>query len=85
VRRPLVTVLILALIAVFAMLLGHVAVALVLGGALLIWLAASLGDPLVARVNSEHDAGRVLVWDLLLVGVVLLALVGIGMMAATLR
>ncbi|MGA9597888.1 MAG: hypothetical protein WBV06_17160 [Acidimicrobiia bacterium] len=84
-RRPLATVLILALVAVLAMLLGHFALALVLGGALLIGLAAWFGDPLVARVTSEHDAGRVLVWDLLLVGVVLLALIGIGMMAAPLR
>jgi len=67
---------------ILAVLLGYPAVAEVVGGALVIYIAVLLGRPLTQLVAYETEPGRELIWNVLLVFVVVLALVGVGVMAA---
>jgi hypothetical protein len=68
--------------ALVALVSGHPAVAEVVGGTLIILIAILAGMDLARRVEREHDPGRVLLFDLLLVLVVVVGLVGVGVMAA---
>jgi hypothetical protein len=54
----------------------------VVGGGVIIFVSFLLGRPLTRRVAVETDPGRGLVWNVLLVLVIALALVGVGVMAA---
>lgn len=49
---------------------------------MVILVAFSLGRPLTRLVAVESDPGRELVWSALLVLVIVLALVGVGVIAA---
>jgi len=69
-------------IVILAVLLGYPAVAEVVGGALVIYIAVLLGRLLTQLVAHETEPGRELIWNVLLVFVVVLALVGVGVMAA---
>jgi len=71
-------------VAVAGLMLGHPAMTLVASGILVVWVAILLGSSLTRRLVVERDPGRELFWNLLLVGVVLLALVGVGLMSAPL-
>lgn len=70
------------LVSILAALLSHTTIAVVVGGGVIIFVAFLLGRPLTRRVAFEVDPGRELVWDVLLVLVIVLALVGVGLMAA---
>jgi hypothetical protein len=70
------------LVSFLAAVLGHPAIAEVVGGAVIIFVAFSFGRPLTRRLVVETDPGRELVWNVLLVLVIVLALVGVGVMAA---
>ena len=70
------------LVSILAAVLGHTAFAEVVGGGVIIFVAFSLGRSLTRRVAFEIDPGRELVWNVLLVLVIVLALVGVGVMAA---
>jgi hypothetical protein len=70
------------LVAILAAVLGHTAIAEVVGGGMIIIVAFLLGRPLTRRVAFEIDPGRELVWNVLMVLVIVLALVGVGVMAA---
>lgn len=70
------------LVSILAARSGHSAIAEVVGGGVIIFVAFSLGRPLTRLVAVESDPGRELVWNVLLVLVVVLALVGVGVMAA---
>jgi hypothetical protein len=48
----------------------------------IILVAFLLGRPLTRRVTFEIDPGRELLWNVLLVLVIVLALIGVGVMAA---
>lgn len=63
---------------------GFTAVAEVVGGGALILLAFLFGRPITKRLAVETDPDRELVWNLLLVLVIVVALVGVGVMAAAL-
>lgn len=81
--RPIPSILIaVAVVAILAVALGHPAVGDVLGGAVILGLSFQLGRRLTGRLAIETDPGRELTWDVLLVLVVVLALVGVGVMAA---
>jgi hypothetical protein len=49
---------------------------------MIIIVAFLLGRPLTRRVAFEINPGRELVWNVLMVLVIVLALVGVGVMAA---
>lgn len=66
-----------ALAVVVAAVVGQLAAAEVIGGALLIWAAVSLGWILTPRAANETDPGTVLKLDILLVLVVMLGLSGV--------
>jgi hypothetical protein len=70
------------LVAILAAVLGHTAIAQVAGGAVIILVAFLLGRPLTRRVTFEIDPGRELLWNVLLVLVIVLALIGVGVIAA---
>ena len=70
------------LVAILAAVLGHTAIAEVLGGGVIIFVAFLSGRPLTRRLAAETDPGRELVWNVLLVLVIVVALVGVGVMAA---
>ena len=70
------------LVAILAAVLGHLAVAEAVGGGVIAFVAFLLGRPLTRRVAIETDPGRELIWNVLLVLVIVLALVGVGVMAA---
>lgn len=69
-------------VAILAAVLGYNEVADVVGGGVLIVLAFLLGRPVTRRLAVEKDPGRELAWDLLLVVLIVVALVGVGVMAA---
>jgi hypothetical protein len=69
------------LVAIIAAVLGHTAIAEVVGGGMIIFVAFNLGRCLTRRVAVETDPGRELVWNVLLVLVIVLALVGVGVVA----
>lgn len=71
-----------ALVSILAALSGHSAIAELVGGVVIIFVAFLCGRPLTRRMAVETDPGRALVWNVLLVLVVVLALVGVGVMAA---
>lgn len=64
--------------------MGYPAVAFLASGVMVVWVAVLLGSSLTRRLGVERDPGRQLLWNLLLAGVVVLALVGVGLMAAPL-
>lgn len=68
-------------VAILAAVLGYNEVADVVGGGVLIVLAFLLGRPVTRRLAVEKDPGRELAWDLLLVVLIVVALVGVGVMA----
>lgn len=68
-------------ITVVALVTGHPGVAEVTGGSMIVGSAILLGWPATARAVTQRKPGRVLLWDLVLVAAVLLALVGVGIMA----
>jgi hypothetical protein len=70
------------LVAVLAAVLDHTAIAEVVGGGMIIIVAFLLGRSLTWRVAVEIDPGWELVWNVLLILVIVLALVGVGVMAA---
>lgn len=70
------------LVAILAGVLGQIAIAEVVGGALIIFVAFLFGRPLAQRLAVETDPGRRLGWNVLLAIVIVLALVGVGVMAA---
>ncbi|HEX6300595.1 MAG TPA: hypothetical protein VF148_09050 [Acidimicrobiia bacterium] len=70
------------LVSILAAVLGHPAIAEVIGGGVIAFVAFLLGRPLTRRVAIETDPGRELIWNVLLVLVIVLALVGVGVMAA---
>jgi hypothetical protein len=70
------------LVSILFAVLGHSAIAEVVGGGVIIFVAFSLGRPLTRLVAVESDPGKELVWNVLLVLVIVLALVGVGVMAA---
>jgi hypothetical protein len=70
------------LVAILAAVLGHLAVAEVVGGGVIAFVAFLLCRPLTRRVAIETDPGRELIWNVLLVLVIVLALVGVGVMAS---
>ncbi|HZD23709.1 MAG TPA: hypothetical protein VE569_09965 [Acidimicrobiia bacterium] len=72
------------LVAIVAAVLGYTEVAEVVGGGVLILLALLAGRPVTKRLAVETDPGRQLVWNVLLVLVIVVALVGVGVMAAAL-
>jgi hypothetical protein len=61
---------------------GHPDLVLPLCGVALVWVAALVGSSLTRRAVDERDPGRMLVWDALLVGVVVLGLIGVVMITA---
>ena len=63
---------------VISMVAGHPAVAELIGGFVVLVVAMLLGMNLAARAVAELDPGRRLILDLLIVGVILLALVGMA-------
>jgi hypothetical protein len=77
------TILALAVVSV-ALVSGHAGVAEVVGGAWIMWVAILAGSLFVPRVVAEPDPGKELVWDLVLVVVVLVALVGVGVIGLAL-
>jgi uncharacterized membrane protein HdeD (DUF308 family) len=83
-RKILKTAVVASGVAAAGVALGHPAVAFVASGVFVVWLAVLVGSSLVRRLAVERDRGRELMWNLLLAGVVLLALVGVGLMAAPL-
>jgi hypothetical protein len=70
------------LVAILAAVLGHTAIAEVVGGGMVVIVAFLLGRSLTWRVAVEIDPGWELVWNVLLILVIVLALVGVGVMAA---
>ncbi|HEX9848584.1 MAG TPA: hypothetical protein VGB33_09215 [Acidimicrobiia bacterium] len=72
---------ILGAITVVALVTGHPGVAQVIGGSTIVGSAIVLGWAATARVVAQGRPGRVLLWDLVLVALVLLGLVGVGIMA----
>lgn len=70
------------LASIFAAVFGHPAIAEVVGGGAIVFVAFLLGRPLTRQVSVEVDPRRALVWNVLLVLVIVLALVGFGVMAA---
>jgi hypothetical protein len=72
------------LVAILAAGLGHTAIAEVVGGGVIIFVAFLGGRPLTRRLAVETDARMELVWHVLLVLVIVAALVGVGVMAAAL-
>jgi hypothetical protein len=70
------------LVAILAAVLGHTAIAEVMGGGVIIFVAFLCGRRLTRRLAVETDPGRELVWNVLLVLVIVLALVGVGVMGA---
>jgi hypothetical protein len=70
------------LVSFLAAVLGHPAIAEVVGGGVIIFVAFLLGRPPTRRLAVETDPGREWVWNLLLALVIVLALVGVGVMAA---
>jgi hypothetical protein len=70
------------LVAILAAVLGHPAIAEVVGGGVIVFVAFLLGRPLTRHVAIETDPRSELLWNVLLVLVVVLALVGVGVMAA---
>lgn len=70
------------LVSILSAVLGHTAIAEVVGGAVIVFAAFLFGRPLTRRVTVETDVGRQLVWNVVLVLVIVLALVGVGVMAA---
>jgi amino acid permease len=70
------------LVAILAAVLGHTAIAEVMGGGVIIFVAFLCGRRLTRRLAAETNPGRELVWNVLLVLVIVLALVGVGVMGA---
>jgi len=70
------------LVSILAALSGHSAIAEVASGGVVILVAFSLGRPLTRLVAVEFGPGRELVLSALLVLVIVLALVGVGVIAA---
>jgi hypothetical protein len=70
------------LVAILAAVFGHSAIAEVLGGGVIIFVSFLCGRPLTRRLAVETDPGKELVWNVLLVLVIVVALVGVGVMAA---
>jgi hypothetical protein len=70
------------MVSILAAVLGHSAIAEVVGGGVIILISFSLGRPLVRLVAIESEPRRELAWNVLLVLVIVLALVGVGVMAA---
>lgn len=70
------------MVSILAAVLGYTAIAEVVGGGVIIFVAFLLGRSVTRRVAVEIDPGRELVWNVLLALVVVLALVGVGVMAA---
>ena len=68
--------------AIVAAVLGYTEVADVVGGGVLIVVAFIFGRPVTRLLAIETDPGRVLVWNLLLMLLIVVALVGVGVMAA---
>lgn len=68
------------LVSILAAVLGHPAISEVVGGGVIICVAFLLGGPLTRRVAVETNPGRELLWNVLLVLVIVLALVGVGVM-----
>jgi len=54
----------------------------VFGGGVIVLVAFLLGGPLTRRVAIETNPGKELLWNVLLVLVIVLALVGVGVMGA---
>lgn len=79
--RTTVTIGVGVLVVLSAGLAGSPALAETVGGLLLVWLSVVAGADVTGRVIAERDAGRELIWDLLLVFIVLAGLVGFGLIA----
>jgi len=70
------------LVSILAAVLGHPAIAEVMGGAVIVFVAFLFGRPVTRRLAVETDPSRELIWNVLLVVVIVMALVGVGVMAA---
>jgi hypothetical protein len=70
------------LFAILAAVLGHTAIAEAVGGGVIIVVAFLWGRPLTRRLAVETDPGTELVWNVLLVLVIVVALIGVGVVAA---
>jgi hypothetical protein len=70
------------LVAILAAVLGHTAIAEVVGGGVIVFVAFTFGRPLTRRLAAETDPRWELVWNVLLVLVIVVALVGVGVVAA---
>jgi hypothetical protein len=81
-RTVLVVFISAGMVSILAAVLGHSAIAEVVGGGVIILISFSLGRPLVRLVAIESEPRRELAWNVLLVLVIVLALVGVGVMAA---
>lgn len=79
--RTTVTIGVGVLVVLSALMAGSPALAETAGGLLLVWLSIVAGADVTSRVIAERDAGRELIWDLLLVFIVLAGLVGFGLIA----
>lgn len=80
--RALVVVSSAAFVAIAAAVLGYTGIADVVGGGVIVAVAYLFGRPVTRRLAVETDPSRELTWDLLLVLVIVVALAGVGVMAA---
>ena len=70
------------LVAILAAVLGLTAIAEMVGGGVIVFVAFLGGRSLTRRLAVETDPGRELVWNVLLALVIVVALIGVGVMAA---
>jgi hypothetical protein len=71
-----------SVLSILAAILGHPAVAEIVGGGVIIYVSFLVGRPVTQRLAADTDPGRELIWNVLLVLVIVLALVGVGVMGA---
>jgi hypothetical protein len=70
------------LVSILFAVLGHIAIAEMVGGGVIVFVAFLCGRPLTRQLAIETDPGRELVWNVLSVLVIVVALIGVGVMAA---
>jgi hypothetical protein len=73
------------IVALTIALLGETEMAEEIAGVAAIWASFRLGRPVTIRLALETDPTRILILNAMLVGVVLLALVGVGLIAAPIQ
>jgi hypothetical protein len=71
----------LSLVALTIAVLGGTEIAEEIAGVAAIWASLKLGRPVTIRLAFETDPNRILILNAMLIGVVLLALVGVGLIA----